>query len=149
MRALAFLALSAALSAGPACQTRPSRAPAKQADAGPAAPATPDAPRPPPGPYHVLAPLADTAAFDVCAADADCAVTAFRCCGCAQGGLGAAIARAQAAAWAAHSCAPAEAACQDAPQPTDDPTCRAAARCVNGHCRLTVTAEALPPATRL
>lgn len=89
----------------------------------------------PPGAFHVLAPLADTQAVDACTSDRDCLVAALRCCGCAQNGLGVAIAASMQKEWAAASCAQ-PTSCADGV--TSDPSCRAVARCHAGHCRLTV-----------
>ncbi len=140
-RSLAAACLAASLAA--ACQTRPSQAPAKKVDAAPVAAPRPTPP-PPAGPYHVLAPLADTAAFDACGDDTDCVVAPLRCCECARGGLGVAVARSKVGEWPGGSCAADAPPCD--PTPTDDPTCRAAPRCLNGHCRLTVRAAELSPA---
>jgi hypothetical protein len=134
--------------AAAACQTRPSPSAAKKADAAPVAPG-PAAPSPqalpeslpPPGPYHVLAPLRDTAAFDACSGDADCAVAALRCCDCTNGGLGVAVARDKLPEWTKASCVDPASPCGGTP--SGDPTCRGAARCLNGHCRLTVQATDL------
>jgi hypothetical protein len=71
-----------------------------------------------------------------CATDDDCALAPAGCCGCSEGGQNRALSKSALGAWeAARTGRCTEVVC--AQGMSDDPTCSASARCVEGTCRLT------------
>jgi hypothetical protein len=135
-----FLAMTTLGACGRSSKQAPPSGTPDAAPPAPPAPAPADAapvrPTPPPGPYHVLGPLRDTAAFDACATDEECIAAPLSCCPCSASGLAVAIRADKHAEWRAGTCQE-EVAC--AQVISEDPTCRAIARCVSGRCRLTIT----------